>query len=79
MHVLPNSSRIPKLDEPLIPLENIIMNTGTIRNVRRHMLTLVIAALVALSAAYAPVFLDEMAGTSMTAAVSACAGTTGGC
>ena len=54
------------------------MNTGTIRNARRHMLSLVIAALVALSAAYAPVLLDEMAGTSIVTSANACGHQTGG-
>lgn len=55
------------------------MNAGTIRNARRQFVALVIAALVAVSAAYAPVLLDEMAGLSMSGTAVACSGSTGGC
>ena len=55
------------------------MNTSTLFTIRRRMTTLAIAALIALSAAYAPMLLDEVAGTSMTGTVNACSGANGGC
>ena len=55
------------------------MNASTILPIRRRMVALMIAAVVALSAAYAPVLLDEVAGTSLTDTVAACNGNGGGC
>ncbi|MEM7132853.1 MAG: hypothetical protein AAF702_41505 [Chloroflexota bacterium] len=55
------------------------MNAGNILNIRRHMVALMIAAVVALSAAYAPVVLDGVAGTILTEAALACTASAGGC
>ena len=54
------------------------MNTGTISNARRRLTALVIAAVFALSAAFAPVLLGEVAGTSLTDTAAACDGRSGG-
>lgn len=48
-------------------------------NIRHHLLVLVLAAFVALSAAYTPVMLDAMAGSAITAAAYACTNSSGGC
>ncbi len=50
-----------------------------VRNTRRHLLVLALAAFVALSAAYAPVVLDTMAGSAITPAAYACTHSSGGC
>ena len=50
-----------------------------VQSIRRRVATLAVAALIALSAAYAPMLLDEVAGTSMTGTVNACGNSTGGC
>jgi hypothetical protein len=46
---------------------------------RRWLITLVIAAVLAVTATYAPVVLDGAAGTATTPAVWACSHTGGGC
>ncbi|MEM7132851.1 MAG: hypothetical protein AAF702_41495 [Chloroflexota bacterium] len=55
------------------------MNAGNILNIRRTVLTLAIAAVVALSTAYAPMVLDGVAGTSLTPSAYACQGNGTGC
>lgn len=55
------------------------MKVNYLQNVRRHLVVLAIAAFVALTAAYAPMVLDEMAATDLTPAVFACGHSTGGC
>lgn len=55
------------------------MNAGTTFQIRRHVAVLMIAAVVALSAAYAPALLDGVAGTSLTNVAAACSGNAGGC
>ena len=46
---------------------------------RRWLVMLAIAALIAVSASYAPVVLDEMANTNLTPAAFACGPASGGC
>ncbi len=55
------------------------MNTNLLLTIRHRTLTLAVAALIALSALYAPMLLDGAAGTSMTTTVAACNGHSGGC
>lgn len=47
------------------------MNAGTILKIRGRIAVLMIAAVVALSAAYAPVLLDEVAGIDVSVPVFA--------
>lgn len=54
------------------------MNAGTIFAIRRRLIVLTVATLLALSAAYAPVLLDGTAGTAMTPPASACNAQSGG-
>ncbi len=54
------------------------MNTR-LNQSRRGLITLVVATLLALSAAYAPVLLDGVAGTSMATQAYACQPNGGGC
>lgn len=54
------------------------MNT-ILHNSRRWLLTLAVAAILALTAAYSPVLLDGTAGTNLTSAAFACSNSTGGC
>lgn len=65
-------SGIPQPDEPSFPQEEIDMNAGTLYAVRRRLVVLTVATLLALSAAYAPILLDGAAGTAMTSSVFAC-------
>lgn len=55
------------------------MNTLLFARVRRRVLTLVVAAVLAVAMAYAPVLLDGTAGASLTPAASACSHPGGGC
>lgn len=55
------------------------MNTTRFTLARRWLLTLVVAAVLAVTAAYAPVLLDGATGTSLTPAAFACPHTGGGC
>lgn len=54
------------------------MNT-TLQNGRRWLLTLTVAALLALTAVYTPVLLDGAAGTNLTSPAAACSNSSGGC
>lgn len=55
------------------------MNAGILRSVRRRLIALTLAGLLALSAAYTPVLLDAMAGTSTVNAAMACDHQGAGC
>ena len=55
------------------------MNMRLLHNTLRHLVVLAVAAFIALTAAYAPVVLDEMASTTLTPAAFACGHTGGGC
>jgi hypothetical protein len=55
------------------------MNTLLFARVRRRVLTLVVAAVLAVAVAYAPVLLDEVAGTSLTTTAFACPHNGSGC
>ena len=55
------------------------MSTSLSTQVRRRVLTLVVAAILAVAAAYAPVLLDGTAGASLTPTASACSHNGGGC
>lgn len=55
------------------------MNRNFLTNTRRHLLVLTLAAVLALSAAYAPVVLDSMASTTLTPTAYACGPMGGGC
>lgn len=55
------------------------MKRNFLTNSRRHLLVLTLAALLALSASYAPVVLDSMASTTLTPAAFACGPMGGGC
>jgi hypothetical protein len=56
------------------------MNASTLfQSARRGLLTLVVAALLALTAAYAPVVVDNLAGTTLVTAAYACQGAGGHC
>jgi hypothetical protein len=55
------------------------MNRTFLTNTRRRLLVLTLAAVLALSASYAPVVLDSMASTALTPAVLACGAPGGGC
>jgi hypothetical protein len=55
------------------------MNTDRFVRTRRWLLTLVVAAVLAVTASYAPVLLDGTAGTSLTTAAFACSHMGGGC
>lgn len=55
------------------------MNTLLFARVRRRVLTLVVAAVLAVAAAYAPVLLDGTAGANWTSTVLACGHPGGGC
>lgn len=57
--------------------ENIIMNPG-LQNIRRWIVALIVAVLVAVTAAYGPVAL-EMAGVAAGTPVYACHSPGGGC
>jgi hypothetical protein len=54
------------------------MNT-ILHNGRRWLLTLAVAAILALTAAYSPVLLDSATGTHLTTAAFACGIPGGGC
>lgn len=55
------------------------MNTLLFARVRRRVLTLVVAAVLSVAMAYAPVLLDGTAGASLTPTVLACGHPGGGC
>lgn len=55
------------------------MNRNFLTNTRRHLLVLALAALLAVSASYAPVVLDSTASTTLTPAALACGAPAGGC
>jgi len=55
------------------------MNAGLLKSTRRWLLSLLVAAVLAASAGYAPVLLDELAGTSIVPATYACQSQGGGC
>jgi hypothetical protein len=56
------------------------MNASTLfQSSRRWLLTLVVAAILALTAAYAPVVVDNLAGTALTPQAYACHPTGVGC
>jgi hypothetical protein len=56
------------------------MNASTLfQSSRRGLLTLVVAAILALTAAYAPVVVDNLAGTTLTPQAYACQYPGGGC
>lgn len=55
------------------------MNTSLFDRSRRWLLTLVVAAVLAASASYAPVLLDGLAGANLTPGVQACSHPGGGC
>jgi hypothetical protein len=56
------------------------MNAGLYQSkVRRWLLTLVVAALLAVSASYAPVLLDELAAMALTPQAFACQPGGSGC
>lgn len=55
------------------------MKANTTLQIRRRMVTLMIAAAIALSATYAPALLDGTTGTSLTSVAAACSGNHGGC
>lgn len=50
-----------------------------LHNTRRHLVVLAVAALIAITAAYAPIALDQMASTSLTPAAFACGHSGSGC
>ncbi|MEZ4863996.1 MAG: hypothetical protein R3C14_21940 [Caldilineaceae bacterium] len=55
------------------------MKSTLLQSVRRWIFVLVVAAMVAASATYAPILLDELAGATITPAAFACTHTGGGC
>lgn len=55
------------------------MTTKLLQNPRRYLVVLAIAAFIALTAAYAPMALDEVASTQLTPAALACGHSPGGC
>ncbi len=55
------------------------MNRNFLTNTRRHLLVLALAAVLALSASYAPMVFDNMASTTLTPAALACGAPAGGC
>ena len=56
------------------------MNASTpFQSSRRRLLTLVVAAILALTAAYAPVMVDNLAGTALVTPAYACQSPGGGC
>jgi hypothetical protein len=55
------------------------MNRTFLTNTRRRLLVLTLAAVLALSASYAPVVLDSMANTGLTPTAYACGPMGGGC
>jgi hypothetical protein len=55
------------------------MNAGILPRSRRWLLTLVVAALLAVGAAYSPVLLDGLAGTDLNPTAAACQGPGSGC
>jgi len=55
------------------------MKRNFLTNTRRHLLVLTLAAILAFSASYAPVVLDNMASTGLTPAALACGVPAGGC
>lgn len=55
------------------------MNVNFLTNPRRFLIVLATAAILAMAASSASVWLDEMAGTSLTPAVYACQHSGGGC
>lgn len=55
------------------------MNLKLLINTRRRLVVLALAALLAFSASYAPMLLDQTAGTNLTTAVFACTPPVGGC
>jgi hypothetical protein len=63
----------------LNPQEDLEMNAGILRSVRRHVIALTLAGLLALSAAYTPVLLDGLAGTSTVTPAMACQNSGSGC
>ncbi len=68
----------PQTNSLTQPWRKIPMNT-ILQNGRRWLLTLTVAAILALSTAYAPVLLDGTAGTNLTTAAFACSNSPGGC
>lgn len=55
------------------------MKLSLFLSAHRHLLILVLAALLAVGTFYAPVVLDSMASTTLTPAAFACGAPTGGC
>jgi hypothetical protein len=55
------------------------MNTLPFARVHRRVLTLVVAAVLAVAAAYTPVLLDGTASTGLTTTAFACPHSGGGC
>jgi hypothetical protein len=55
------------------------MNLNFFAHTRRRLLVLTLAAVLALSASYAPVVLDSMASTALTNTAFACGAPGGGC
>jgi hypothetical protein len=52
---------------------------STLKTLRRHGRTLIVATLLALAAAYSPLLLDGLAGTTLTPQAQACQHNGGGC
>ena len=50
-----------------------------VQKTHRRLLVLAVAAIIALMASYAPVVLDGMAATQLTAVAAACSNPGGGC
>ena len=55
------------------------MNTSYVQKIRRRLILLVIAAMLALSTSVLPMLLDQAAGTVLTIHVYACQGPGAGC
>jgi len=55
------------------------MNLKLMKNARRQFVVFAVAAFIALTAAYAPMAIDELASTNLTPAAFACGHTGGGC
>ncbi len=55
------------------------MTTGIVQTSRRWIVALVVAVMVAVTAAYGPVLLDEVAGISVSTPAYACNQPGGGC
>jgi hypothetical protein len=58
-------------------LEDIVMST--LKTLRQQGRILIVATLLALAAAYSPLLLDSVAGTTLTPQAQACQHTGGGC